>query len=567
MTEYTFRSPDTATAMDRVQRELGDDAYILSIQNVEGMVEIKAIKEPIYVASGFRRNQPAKYKKTALPTAAVATGFVFEDDDETSPNETGLIGPLDAGDQTQDPAPVTWQFSESNETAATTANLLAEAGADTESLSPTPFDDVISDPQADAVTAVALFEATAMTADTEVSADTTNPEQIAQWNYNSYLEGVVPLVGSIADLEKADDSNAVFEGPIALAGFEVKRSDVGQDKDITDQASGAGEITSAQDDFAASGLTKDEKANHTGNVAVQPRDAMQSETELLQAFQSDTAIDGDVSHPRLGGGEILAPNAGGPFGALVPESMEKAEILASRGFTDSFIAALPLEVASQTSNELLEQAVRRLSKGLVPPLFSTDPLALSQLAIIGPPGSGKTTLAAKIACERFSRSSNASMLISLRAAGTLNDTKLRDLARMMNMPHTEIREAVPTMPKKHAPFILDFDNIGYKNTIARLSDLNDMSPDEPLRVALTLPATWGLNALMLLVDTYAHLNPILVMTQMDIGGVGIEEFCSLYDRGVQLSLLSGTNAVVNTIKASHEELLYQYLSELTEFEQ
>ena len=28
MTEHTFRSPDTATAMDRVQRELGDDAYI-----------------------------------------------------------------------------------------------------------------------------------------------------------------------------------------------------------------------------------------------------------------------------------------------------------------------------------------------------------------------------------------------------------------------------------------------------------------------------------------------------------------------------------------------------------
>ena len=34
MTEHTFRSPDTATAMDRVQRELGDDAYILSIQNL-----------------------------------------------------------------------------------------------------------------------------------------------------------------------------------------------------------------------------------------------------------------------------------------------------------------------------------------------------------------------------------------------------------------------------------------------------------------------------------------------------------------------------------------------------
>ena len=66
MTEHTFRSPDTATAMDRVQRELGDDAYILSIQNVDGMVEIKAIKEPIYAVGGFRRNQNAKYKKSCV---------------------------------------------------------------------------------------------------------------------------------------------------------------------------------------------------------------------------------------------------------------------------------------------------------------------------------------------------------------------------------------------------------------------------------------------------------------------------------------------------------------------
>ena len=122
------------------------------------------------------------------------------------------------------------------------------------------------------------------------------------------------------------------------------------------------------------------------------------------------------------------------------------------------------------------------------------------------------------------------------------------------------------MPDNHAPFIVDIDNIGYKNTISRLSELNEMSPGDPMQVVLTLPSTWCQNALMMLVDTYSHLNPLLVMTQMDIGGVGIEEFCNLYDRGVYLSLLSGTNAVVNTIKASHEDLLYQYLSDLTEFE-
>jgi flagellar biosynthesis GTPase FlhF len=292
----------------------------------------------------------------------------------------------------------------------------------------------------------------------------------------------------------------------------------------------------------------------------------QSEAELMEAFQSGSEAEGDIAEVPATGADILVPNADGSLGSLMPMSVEKAEVLASRGFTDSFIATLPLERASQSVNELMEEAVRRLSKGLVPPLFSTDPMTMSQLAIIGPPGSGKTTLAAKLACERHNRSSSASMLISLRAPGSINDNKLRDMARMMNMPHTEIRTLVPTMPEKHVPFIVDFDNIGYKNTISRLSDLNDMAPGEPLKVALALPATWSLNALMLLVDTYAHLDPILVMTQMDIGGVGIEEFCNLYDRGVHISLLSGTNAVVNTIKATHEELLYHYLSDLTQFE-
>ncbi len=99
MTEHTFRSPDTATAMDRVQRELGDDAYILSIQNVDGMVEIKAIKEPIYAAGGFRRNQQAKYKKSALVTDTTASGFVFDDNADMRAVTT-VMGASDTDDVT-----------------------------------------------------------------------------------------------------------------------------------------------------------------------------------------------------------------------------------------------------------------------------------------------------------------------------------------------------------------------------------------------------------------------------------------------------------------------------------
>ena len=560
MTEHTFRSPDTATAMDRVQRELGDDAYILSIQNVDGMVEIKAIKEPIYAAGGFRRNQNAKYKKSALVTDSTASGFVFDDKgDEVAADATVQEGqgnvalPEDSSENAEGDKHTTAEYHGN----ASDPNTPVFNGGDTAfaaSLDPVPA----------------------------LNTDSTDPDQIAKWGYDGYLEGVVPLVASLEGFELSTETSQDSKAPkgFVASGDRIAEESLAEDlttgqqsgiaaskdTDLTDPHMGAipnDEEAVSQTDTADGPTTEDgtAQAQHSDTV-----ENAQSEAELMEAFQSGSEAEGDIAEVPATGADILAPNADESLGSLMPMSVEKAEVLASRGFTDSFIATLPLERASQSVNELMEEAVRRLSKGLVPPLFSTDPLTMPQLAIIGPPGSGKTTLAAKLACERHSRSSSASMLISLRAPGSINDNKLRDMARMMNMPHTEIRTLVPTMPEKHVPFIVDFDNIGYKNTISRLSDLNDMAPGEPLKVALALPATWSLNALMLLVDTYAHLDPILVMTQMDIGGVGIEEFCNLYDRGVHISLLSGTHAVVNTIKASHEELLYHYLSDLTQFE-
>jgi flagellar biosynthesis GTPase FlhF len=561
MTEHTFRSPDTATAMDRVQRELGDDAYILSIQNVDGMVEIKAIKEPIYAAGGFRRNQQAKYKKSALVTDTTASGFVFDDNaEQLAPDgavqegqgNTASPDGVPASEQADKPTAVPGYHNDASD-----PNTLVFNGGDT-------------------AFAASLDPVTAQ------NIDNANPDQIAKWGYDGYLEGVVPLVASLEGFELSAETPQDLKARKGFVASDHRTAEENLLEDVATELPSGAAVPEHIDptDPQIGGVLISEGAlsegdgldgSTTRNVTEQPPhldtiENVQTEAELMDAFQSGSAGDGDITELPATGADILAPSADGSLGSLMPMSVEKAEVLADRGFTDSFIAALPLERASQSVNELMEEAVRRLSKGLVPPLFSTDPLTMSQLAIIGPPGSGKTTLAAKLACERHSRSSAASMLISLRAPGSINDNKLRDMARMMNMPHTEIRTLVPTMPKKHVPFIVDFDNIGYKNTISRLSDLNDMAPGEPLKVALALPATWSLNALMLLVDTYAHLDPILVMTQMDIGGVGIEEFCNLYDRGVHISLLSGTNAVVNTIKASHEELLYHYLSDLTQFE-
>ena len=44
--ELIFRAADTATALEKVQTKLGEDAFIIGIKNVGSFVEITASIEP-----------------------------------------------------------------------------------------------------------------------------------------------------------------------------------------------------------------------------------------------------------------------------------------------------------------------------------------------------------------------------------------------------------------------------------------------------------------------------------------------------------------------------------------
>ena len=57
MPEVKFMAKDTALAMDEVERKLGADALILSMERRDGMIEIIATNDPDRVEEAMERSQ------------------------------------------------------------------------------------------------------------------------------------------------------------------------------------------------------------------------------------------------------------------------------------------------------------------------------------------------------------------------------------------------------------------------------------------------------------------------------------------------------------------------------
>ena len=76
--ELVFRAADTATALEKVQDNLGENAYIIEIKNVGNFVEITAsLQEPVAVKGSAKtapKNSVLVLSKRLQENAALGTG-------------------------------------------------------------------------------------------------------------------------------------------------------------------------------------------------------------------------------------------------------------------------------------------------------------------------------------------------------------------------------------------------------------------------------------------------------------------------------------------------------------
>lgn len=464
MTEYTFRAPNTARAMDRVQRELGDDAYILSIRNAGGQVEIRATTEPV-AALASAKNSPARIE-FARHRAERAIMPVTP-----SPLMTGSLNPSET----------------------------------------------VSEPKLPTKTAVPAINA---------------PETSKVIHFAHAFRAAA---GTYHDTAHTDTAL-----PAALKPAHSPASDT----PIAEP--------SAKDSLRSLFATPEPKDAETmlhsaGNRPSQPNENM---PPLTPAMQFDPPSSDDLSQPVL--------------------RLHAANLLISHGFSAAFVATMPDPMRGMNDEAILALAVARLAHDLAPDGTQPSPLAAPLVFVSGPPGGGKSLLAAKIAQTRHSRSAERCQFMEVRSRPEAGDHRLRAHAKVMGLDFCDYNEPGAFTPRAGAPCIVE---IACADAPAIVETLEDAIPTRLVEAAsrvLILPATWGTRAICRLLEGQENDCFTVAITQMDLANFSVAEFCAIWSHGVRITVIGREKEVTNGLIEASEELITTFveraIASVTEFE-
>ena len=185
--------------------------------------------------------------------------------------------------------------------------------------------------------------------------------------------------------------------------------------------------------------------------------------------------------------------------------------------------------------------------------------------VVGPTGSGRTTLASKLAASlKDSHPGKEVALASLSATLNETDTKLRSYARLLNIPVTQMTQ---DMPEQYFDKMTDFDMIVIdvtlpsEDAVEQVRKLKQHLGDQDTAVVLSLSGGSSAKMIALTVEQFVPLTPTIGLTKLDECETSSAEFSALAESGIQISLLSGTKSVVGAIAFASPKILAQYLKE------
>ena len=209
----------------------------------------------------------------------------------------------------------------------------------------------------------------------------------------------------------------------------------------------------------------------------------------------------------------------------------------------SFLEHLAADLANVKSEALLQKRV---------------------IFVVGPTGSGRTTLASKLAASlKDAHPGKRSCLASLSATLNETDTKLRSYARLLNIPVTQMTQ---DMPEQYFDKMTDFDMIVIdvtlpsEDAVEQVRKLKQHLGDQE-QPWFYLSGGSSAKMIALTVEQFVSFTPTIGLTKLDECETSSAEFSALAESGIQISLLSGTKSVVGAIAFASPKILAQYLKE------
>ena len=232
------------------------------------------------------------------------------------------------------------------------------------------------------------------------------------------------------------------------------------------------------------------------------------------------------------------------------------------GFSSELVSSL--RDTLNTRNEKLgcKSFLRELSERLI----VTEPASLMEqkhIFVVGPAGSGKSSLTAKLAVKRREMSMDANVrLIEIDQPGVTPCDGLKYHGRLLNM---QINKTTPENAQEEyidstAPTITDIC-LNPHDIPAVLDTLEIKLGSENMTVLIALPGGASARLIRQQCTLFKSFNPVIALTRLDECETGPEEFSVLAEMGMKIGVFTGSRGLVDSIIFASIPALTQYLED------
>ncbi len=205
--------------------------------------------------------------------------------------------------------------------------------------------------------------------------------------------------------------------------------------------------------------------------------------------------------------------------------------------------------------------MRALAKRLVA-LETTQALGSHVIFVVGSTGSGKSSLAAKLAARALDKDPHDKIdLLSLQSSLKMS-SGLRSYARLLNLSFASInyKKFILALSNFKRKLIIEV-SCDHEEFLMALEKAREAIGVRRVQVILALSGGSSEGLIERVLSNYGNLEPIIALTKLDECETAPQEFSKIAERNAKIGLFTGTNSILNALATASEDVLAQYLKE------
>ena len=232
-------------------------------------------------------------------------------------------------------------------------------------------------------------------------------------------------------------------------------------------------------------------------------------------------------------------------------------------FSSEIVNKLNYSYRGKTLEEGKVSFYRELAKRLSSSDFSRI-LKTNNIFIFGQSGTGKSTLAAKIAAFISDKRNNVKInFVDVSNDSTNHSESLRSYSRVLGFPMSELKNFNFLANKNNLSDNINiFDFCGDINfSIQKINEIKKNFKEFNFCSILAIQSGTSGKMINNVVSKVSSLKPMVAITKLDECWVGSEEFSALATNNARIGLVTGTKVLIDSIIPANENSLTKYMKE------